>query len=272
MAATSTRQATSGATQEFVPACPECRSEMVVRAQWGAARVTGLYWGCRRAPGCEGARRIRSPETIQPYAHDASAQAIFDWEARREMTAPPAPAAGLRGLFGRVLDREPEYVDPSYAAPADSDPVGYFDALVEHGFVILEQRSLPAARVHLDNVIVGPSGIYVVERKAWAGQVMATADSIFVDGRERAAATEDILRAADAFDETLAHELKPLGVWARPAMLFERAANKSFEGVVNGVSIGGTRGLPKVIRGRDEPVMGPETIVRLAVAVDRLLE
>jgi hypothetical protein len=55
-------------------------------------------------------------------------------------------------------------------------------------------------------------------------------------------------------------------------MLFENASNKQFEATVANVIVGGTRGLTKLIRGRGEPVLGPETIVRLAVAADRLLD
>jgi hypothetical protein len=58
----------------------------------------------------------------------------------------------------------------------------------------------------------------------------------------------------------------------RPAILFENASNKTVEGAVDKVLVGGTRGLPKLLRGSAEPVLGPETIVRLALAADRLLE
>ena len=283
MEATSTRQATAAAAAETMPACPHCRSAMVVRSQWSGGRVTGLYWGCVRAPGCEGTRRIKAPDAIHPVAHDASAQAIFDWQtsraggstAYRHDVAPlPTATAGLRGLLGKVLNRpsagELEMAELEEAP--NYDAVGYFDGLLEHGFVVLEDRALPAARVHIDNVVIGPSGVFVVERKAWPGQLVTTNETIFLDGRERPAAIVDVSRATQAFEQTLAHELKPLGATVHSALLFERAVNKSFQGVVGKVAVGGTRGLPKVIRGREEPVLGPETIVRLAVAADRLLD
>jgi predicted RNA-binding Zn-ribbon protein involved in translation (DUF1610 family) len=279
MEATSTRHATSAAAREVLPPCPQCGSAMVVRSQWNGGRVTGLFWGCRRAPGCEGTRRIRAPESIRPVTYDASSQAIFEWESSQDrrpghrLPAPaPPPASDLRGFFGKVLARPA--VDDGFDAEAafDGGSVGYFDGLVEHGFVVIEDRSLPAARAHVDNLIVGPSGVFVVVRKSWPGRLMTTSESVFVDGRQRVGATDEVLRAAAAFEETLDYELKPLGVAVRPALLFERASNSWFEGQVGKVLIGGTRGLPKLIRGRAEPVLGPETIVRLAVAADRLLE
>jgi Nuclease-related domain len=276
MEAASTRHAAS-TSHEVMPACPDCRTEMVVRAQWTGGTVTGLYWGCRRAPGCEGVRKIKSPDLVRPISYDASAQAIFDWESSREgrlshrqvAAAPPPPATGLRRIFGR-LARTEEIEEPEWTP--DNASVGHFDSLVEFGFVVLENRLLPAARARVDNLVIGPSGVFVVQRKAWTGQVVTTTDSVFVDGRERVGAIDEVNHAALKLDETLDYELKPLGVGVKPALLFEGATNKQFVGTIGKVTVGGTRGLPKLIRGRGEPVLGPETIVRLAVAADRLLE
>lgn len=250
---------------------------MVVRAQWSAGQVTGLYWGCRRAPGCEGARRIKSPDAIRPTTHDASAQAIFDWESARDRPdyrhpAPPPPptASGIRGIFRKLRGSTLEIDEPEWTP--ENASVGHFDSLVDHGFVILENRILASARARIDNLIVGPSGVFVVERKSWPGQLVTTPDAVFVDGRQRMAVTDHVVRAAASFERTLDYELKPLGVTVRAALLFENATNKHFSAMLDNVLVGGTRGLPRLIRGRAEPILGPETIVRLAVAADRLLE
>ena len=275
MEITTTRGA--GAALETMPACPECGSIMVVRAQWGNGHVQGLNWVCHRAPGCEGTRRIRRPDQIRPINHDASTQAIFDWEssqeARRATRREPGGAAGqtLSGAIGKFFNRSSPTAD--YDEPAQlQGSMGYFDGLVELGFVVLEDRGLSSARVALDNVLIGPSGVFVVERKTWAGHVAVPEDAVYVDGRQRLGAVDDILRATTAFEQTMAHELKPVGATVRPAMLFENATNKTFEGALDKVLVGGTRGLPKLLRGTADPVLGPETIVRLALAADRLLE
>jgi hypothetical protein len=284
MEITTTRGA--GAALETMPSCPDCGSTMVVRAQWHNGHVQGLHWVCRRAPGCEGVRRIRKPDEIRPLNHDASTQAIFDWESTRDARMPRRevrsgadnrPRSGaeskLGGLFGRFLsrptDRTADYLDSS---PEVSGSMGYFDSLVELGFVVLEDRRLPHARVAMDNVLVGPSGVFVVERKAWPGHLAVTDDAVYVDGRQRMGSTDAVLRATAAFEATMAHELKPVGATVRAAILFENALNKTVEGAVDRVLVGGTRGLPKLLRGTAEPVLGPETIVRLALAADRLLE
>lgn len=278
----------AGAALETMPSCPQCGSNMVVRALWSGGHVQGLNWVCRRSPGCEGVRRIRRPEEIRPIHNDASTQAIFDWESSRDARARTAArrdqgggatgqslSGALGKLFKRTADRTSDFPDfPDFAddSPAVHGSMGYFDALVEVGFVVLEDRRLPAARVAMDNVLIGPSGVFVVERKAWPGHVAVTSDAVFVDGRQRVGATDHVLRATAAFEQTMAHELKPVGASVRPAMLFENAANKTMDGMVDKVLVGGTRGLPKLLRGNSEPILGPETIVRLALAADRLLE
>src|SRR5689334_12556623 len=122
MEATSTRHATTAAAHELLPACPVCGTSMVVRAQWSGGHVTGLFWGCRRAPGCEGVRRIKAPESVRPIAYDASAQAIFDWESSRDghlshahsIVASPPPQTGLRKLFGRGRAKPEVYDEPEW--------------------------------------------------------------------------------------------------------------------------------------------------------------
>lgn len=276
MEITTTRGA--GAALETMPPCPDCGSNMVVRAQWSTGHVQGLNWVCRRAPGCEGTRRIRHPDEIRPINHDASTQAIFDWESSRDARVAPrrdqrdAAATTLSGAIGRFLNRSNHAADYDQPAAEIQGTMGYFDGLVEQGFVVLEDRGLSSARVAMDNVLIGPSGVFVVERKAWAGHLAIAADTVFIDGRQRLGATDDILRATAAFEQTMAHELKPVGATVRPALLFENATNKTVEGAVDKVLVGGTRGLPKLLRGTADPILGPETIVRLALAADRLLE
>ncbi len=269
MEATSTRHATSAAAQEVMPACPHCGTAMIVRAQRVGDVVQGLHWACRRSPGCSGSRRIKSPDHVRPIAHDGSLQAIFDWQQARETGSVPTVAVrGLRGFFGRG---GPSVREVARTGSEDWDG-GHFRWLIEHGFVVMEHRAVSSARVKMDNVVVGPSGVFVVERKNWPGQISATSDSIYVDGRQRPSATDEVVRATAALEQTLAHELKPVGATVRGAILFEQAANKAFEGSVGKVLIGGPRGIAKLMRGTAEPVLGPETVVRLALAADRLLE
>ena len=116
MEATSARHATTAAAQDVLPGCPQCGAPMVVRAQWHGDVIQGLFWACKRAPGCVGTRRIKSPDTIRPIVNDGSAQSIFEWlRARDRGEAHPPALGGLRGMFGR--SGPPRHRPPSRRRP-----------------------------------------------------------------------------------------------------------------------------------------------------------
>ena len=254
---------------------------MVVRAQRHGADVDGLYWGCRRPLVCTGKRRIRDPLVIQPTA-DASTTAIFEWERardRRGWVSPDHAAPALRnGLFGRLglglrrprTERAPSTTFSTPAAAGQTVASG-LQPLIEHGFVILDSRSVVSARASVDHLVVGPTGVFVVDQKPWPGQISVSGEHVYVDGRMRTGVTDEVIRASGAVQDILGHELKPVGAQVRPVILFDSATNPSFEGAIGKVALAARRSVAKVIRA-GEPSLGPETVVRLALAADRLLD
>lgn len=251
---------------------------MVVRALRHGDEVDGLFWGCLRPLVCNGTRRIRDPLVIEPTA-DASTQAIFEWERSRdrrgwvggvEQTANASGGTGLLGRFGRAVSRPTNTSAPSasYAVPATKGPL---DALTDYGFVVLHRRLVASAHAVVDHLVVGPSGVFVVDQKDWPGQISVSVDTVYVDGRLRVGATDSVLRATAAVEQVLGHELKPLGTGVRPVIAVDLATNRGFEATVGKVSIAAMRSIAKVIRA-GQPTLGPETVVRLALAADRLLD
>jgi hypothetical protein len=280
-----------------VPACPRCRTTMILRAGRRQNEVADLYWGCARSPACAGRRRVEAPQVLRPAAADASVQAVFEWERAREQalanrrhglssvlgaggrllsTGGRLLAAGGRALPGRCngladrRDRRAAAASSTRALPPK--PVATMLAgLIEHGYVILDDRRLSFARARLDYVVVGPTGLFVIESRPWPGQLGISNDELFVDGRRRSGATDQVARATAAVEQTLAHELKPLGAPVRPVLCVERATPQWFNGTVQGVMVTNGRSLPRSIR-EGEATLGPETVVRVALAADRLLE
>jgi hypothetical protein len=247
---------------------------MVVRAQRHGDQVDGLYWGCRRDLVCNGTRRIRDPNVIVPLAHDAGTMAIFEWERsrdRRGWARPEEPPAnrGFFGRFGRAMGRPT--ASQASAQAFDRQQDSPLDGLLDYGFVILDDRRVVSARAKVDHLVVGPTGIFVVDRKSWTGQLSASTDSIYVDGHQRTGATDDVSRATAAVEQVLSHELKPLGATIRGAISFDGASNRSFEAAAGKFLLGGSRSLAKQIRAGQE-TLGPETVVRLSLAADRLLD
>ena len=255
---------------------------MIVRAMRHGDEVNGLYWGCRRPLVCSGTRRIRDPLVIQPTA-DASTTAIFEWERsrdRRGWASPDRPAlAPRRGLFGRLGGglRRPAASRGSSAQTSGNPGVAAqpvasgLQQLVDHGFVVLDHRNVVSARATVDHLVVGPSGVFVVDQKPWPGQMSVSSDNLYVDGRMRTAVTDDVPRATTAVQDILGHELKPVGAQVRSVILFDSATNSSFEATIGKVALCARRSAAKVLRA-GEPVLGPETVVRLSLAADRLLD
>lgn len=243
---------------------------MVVRAQWRGETVDGLFWGCQRELVCDGRRKIRDPLMIQPTA-DAGTQAIYEWmRARDSLPGHSATASsGFLGVLGRAITRPTP--SPSGAAAVVRRPYLPLDGLVDYGYVILDNRHVQSARAKIGHLVIGPTGVFVVDRKPWVGQLSASTDSVFMDGRQRSDATDSAVRATTAVEAVLAHELKPLGATVRPVISFDGATNRAFEAIVSKVIVAGSRSLAKQIRG-GQPNLGPETVVRLSLAADRLLD
>lgn len=255
---------------------------MIVRAHRHGDEVDGLYWGCRTPLVCSGTRRIRDPLVIQPTA-DASTTAIFEWERsrdRRGWVSPERTAGADRGgLFGRLGRglRRPNSTrqssagaGPSATAAAQTVPSG-LQSLVDFGFVVLDNRSVMSARALVDHLVVGPTGIFVVDQKPWPGQMSVSGEHLYVDGRMRTGVTDDVTRATAAVQDILGHELKPFGAQVRSVIVFDSATNPSFEATIGKVAMAARRSAAKVIR-TGQPTLGPETVVRLALAADRLLD
>ena len=264
----------------LAPRCPQCGGAMIVRAQRHGDEVDGLYWGCRRPLVCSGMRRIRDPLVIQPTA-DASTTAIYEWERsrdRRGWVSPDRPASpgrgGLLGRFSRGLrpstGRASSATRAGPTAAGQTTPSG-LQSLIEYGFVILDNRSVISARASVDHLVVGPTGIFVIDQKPWPGQMSVSGDHVYVDGRMRTGVTDDVTRATAAVQDILGHELKPVGAQVRPLIVFDSATNPSFEAAIGKVALAARRSAAKVIR-TGQPTLGPETVVRLALAADRLLD
>jgi len=272
-----TKAVQQAADVEVAPHCPNCGAVMVVRAQRHGDEVNGLYWGCTRPLVCNGTRRIRDPLVVQPTA-DASTQAIFEWERARDRRGwvggeeqAPQARGGFLGVFGRKQPQPTRSVVPAATnAPgvATDSPLA---SLPDYGFIVLNNRFAPSAHAGIHHFAVGPTGVFVVDRKPWTGQLSASADSVYIDGRQRTDAMDAAVRAAAAVDEMLGYELKPLGASVRPVVSFDGATNRLFEASAGKVLLAAPRSVAKVIRAGQD-TLGPETVVRLALAADRLLD
>ncbi len=113
----------------------------------------------------------------------------------------------LGGLVLAVTD-EPASITAWRTGAAGERRVGRrLDALAETGHVeVLHDRALPGSRANFDHLVVGPSGIFVVDARKYQGKVEARRngswpgpepDRLFVAGRDRSHLVEAMARQVD---------------------------------------------------------------------------
>src|SRR4029450_6068736 len=50
--------------------------------------------------------------------------------------------------------------------------------LARDGFVIFHDLAMPGSDVNVDHLVIGPTGVFVIDSKQWTGQVHQTADGL----------------------------------------------------------------------------------------------
>ncbi len=137
----------------------------------------------------------------------------------------------------RLVHSSPE-PDASTPAPA---------LVADDGFSILGAVRLPGSGMAVDDVLVGPSGIYAVVRKRLAGRVRVSRDGVTVNGMERDAITEHVRSFGEALRRLVLVEFGDVPVPVVPVVCvsgFEPSRNAS----VGGVRLLSDRGLARALR------------------------
>jgi hypothetical protein len=240
---------------------------MLLRTPRRGEAAGELYWRCSRYPTCRGTRPLAAPRPRPSRGRGKTAQQLFEeqrrqvWAGRRRRLAVAlaSPLTGLpRGATARQRVARDRVAD-TLMAP-----------LWDLGYIGLHDKRAPSGREHIDHLVIGSTGVHVVEMKSWPGQLAVDGDRLYVDGRLREGAADDVLRAAAAVQDALVGELKPLGVSVTPVLCFDRLDMPRFQRRVRGVEVTGWRSLPHAIRSRPE-VLTPEQVMAIATAADEIL-
>ena len=233
---------------------------MAVRSSRTGQSAGEQFWRCTRYPTCRGRREVSAPQApASTRRRAATAQALFE-----------ARSARLRARR-RWLPRALGGGAPALRAARDEPAGGHLKGLEESGYVVLHARVLPGGRMRLDHLVIGPTGVYAVEVKAWSGQLAVEGERLYVDGRRRDGITEASARVAATVQDLLVGDLKPLGVQVVPVMCFPRSDAALFSRRVGGVVVTGARGLARSIREGDA-VLDLDQVLALAMAADEMLE
>jgi nuclease-like protein len=95
------------------------------------------------------------------------------------------PEAGLAGLAVAALVGWRLRFRPSSQARAwqrgakgERQTARLLDRLGRDGYVIFHDLAMPHSPANLDHLVVGPSGVFVIDSKAWTGQVHQSSDGL----------------------------------------------------------------------------------------------
>lgn len=238
------------------PTCPQCRSPMVVATARRGEYAGQRYWSCRRYPTCTGTRPLEVASRSLRATPEETAQQRFD----RQIGRRPRIVVGLPRLRRRAERSE-----------ADRRAPRYLGGLEEAGFVILHRRRLPGGRGHVDHIVVGPTGVYVIQTRPWTGQVSVEDERLFVDGRLRVDAPEAVHRLAVGVQDALGGELKALGVTVTGVLCFPNIDHPMLRRTVRGILVTGGRGLSRAIRDGD-PLLSVRAVDGIALAAHERLD
>jgi hypothetical protein len=125
----------------------------------------------------------------------------------------------------------------------------YLDPLAREGFVIFHDRKIPMSVANIDHIVIGPTGVYVVETKNISGAFRIRGDEVQIGGR-RVALVEEVRLEVEATWNALASVLAPRGLRVTPIVCAHRAELPLFRRHVGGIRILSGRGLPRYIRGQ----------------------
>ena len=70
------------------------------------------------------------------------------------------------------------------------------------GFIQLHDRRIPGSRANIDHIVIGPTGVFVVESKRMRGKLRVRGDTVIIRGR-RTAMVDEVRREADAVQAAL---------------------------------------------------------------------
>lgn len=143
------------------------------------------------------------------------------------------------------------------------------DPLAQQGFVVIHDRKIPGSPRNIDHIVIGPTGVFVIETKNVAGRLRIEGGDLRIGGR-RVAAVDEVLREAAAVSLALAPMLSPRNISVRPVICAHRADLPWFRREVRGVRIVSGRDLVRLIRGSDAVLSADEVLELSRLAVRNL--
>ncbi len=143
------------------------------------------------------------------------------------------------------------------------------DPLATEGYVIFHDRKIPMSRANIDHLVIGPTGVFVVETKNVAGDLRVRGDEVRIGGR-RVALVDEVRGEVEAAWNAVAPVLAPKGLNVVPIVCAHRADLPFFRRSVADIRIVSGRGLTRYIRDQP-PVLSADEVQEHRRLVTRTL-
>jgi hypothetical protein len=140
--------------------------------------------------------------------------------------------------------------------------------LEAEGYVVLHDRRKPGSNANIDHVIVGPTGVFVVETKSYSGPLTVDGNEVYVGGRRRTDIVHQARSEAEVVQAILALGGGTLHV--TPILCVHRAELPLLKAEVQGIRVVNERGLVRMLR-RPVEVLAPQDVLRVAALLNREL-
>jgi hypothetical protein len=156
------------------------------------------------------------------------------------------------------------------------------DALSDQGVIALHDRRIPGSKANIDHIAVGPSGVFVIDAKHYAGRRVKKdfagsifnpgAPQLFIDKRNRTDLVAETAHGMGAVHAALHGSPDALRVPVLPMLTFVKPANTSLRSPIDiaGVWVGRPSAMAKVVSRPGD--LSPETVEKIATLLSQKLK
>jgi Nuclease-related domain len=184
------------------------------RRRWRRPGRPAAAWGSPGRSALAAARRRRSEELAawtRTLVWRAPLIAAAGLVAQVLTTRAGLPYGGLVGLAAAVLVgwrlrfRPSEQVAAwQRGAAGERRTARLLDRLTRDGYVVFHDLAVPGSPANVDHLVVGPSGVFVIDSKQWSGSVRQGSDGLVWHNHYRLDRTLETVRwEAKAIDRIL---------------------------------------------------------------------
>ena len=140
--------------------------------------------------------------------------------------------------------------------------------LLDQGWVLLEDRKMPASLEVIDHLLIGPGGVFTIDSRSYAGRLSIRGHDLYLDGRRKSGIVELARRQAGAVVTALrgaGHADNAVAV-----LCVHRAQLPVVGSALDGVAIVDDKGLMRRIRS-EPPKLNADRIAVLTAALEQAL-